>query len=282
MDYKIITDSCCDHPEEKVLDWLTRIPLFITLGEKAITDDDTLDTAVLLEEISKSEVGPKSSCPPPGAFAEHFDGPERDVYLVVISKEISGTYNSAVQGAEIYKEEHPEKNIHIFNSKTASAGLMLICLKIKELAESGLPFEEVVKQGEAFIEESETMLVLEDLEILRKSGRMSALQSALTGTLKIKLVMHGTKEGTLQKVAQALSVTQALNKMVSIAAERVQKRSKGKIKRLIISHCFAKERAEYVKEKFKSTCDVAETVICKTGGISTMYANRGGIIVSFN
>jgi len=282
LNYKIITDSCCDIPEEKAQNWLTRIPLYVNLGEKTIIDDEDLDTAVLLEEIAASKVGPKSACPAPGTFVAHFEGPEQDIYLITISKEISGTYNSALQGAMLYREEHPEKNIHVFNSKTACAGQVLICERVRELAESGLSFEEVVAQTERFISEAETMFVLEDLEILRKSGRMSVLQSAITGTLKIKLVMGGTREGTIAKVTQALSVTQALNKMVNIISEKAKKAREGKIPRLVISHCFAKERAEYVRDKLKTSCTVAETIICKSGGIGTMYANRGGIVVSFS
>ena len=281
MNYKIIADSSCDQPEEGAFAWLTRIPLFITLGEKTIRDDDTLDTAVLLDEIAKSAIGPKSSCPPPGDFAALYAGAEQDIYVVTLSKEISGTYNSALQGAEIYLEENPGKNIHVFNSKTACSGQVLICEKLKELAESGLPFAEVVKQTEAFIEAADTMFVLEDLEILRKSGRMSALQAAVTSTLRIKLVMGGTKEGTIAKVTQALSMNQALNKMVHIISEKAQKVHKGKVQTLVITHCFAKERAEYIKDKLKETCNIAETIICKAGGIGTMYANRGGVVVSF-
>ena len=281
MNYKILTDSCCDIPEE-IPNWITRIPLYVTLGEKTMIDDGTLEPAVLLEEIAKSKVGPKSACPPPGVFAEYYAGAEQDVYLITVSKEISGTYNSALQGAMLYQEEHPGKNIHVFNSKTACAGQVLICEKVKELAERGLPFAEVVAQTEAFIEKASTMFVLEDLEILRKSGRMSALQAAITGKLKIKLVMGGTPEGTIAKVTQALSVTQALNKMVTIISDKAKKASAGKIPKLVISHCFARERAEYVKKKVKTTCEVAETIICKSGGIGTMYANKGGIVVSFS
>jgi len=282
MSYKIITDSCCDTPEEGALSWLTRVPLYVNLGEKTFVDDGTLDSGDLLDAISKSPVGPKSACPPPGVFVEHYAGDEQDVYVVLISKEISGTYNSALQARDIYLEENPGKNIHIFNTKTACSGEALVCLKVKELVDSGLPFAEVVKQTETFIEEAETMFVLEDLEILRKSGRMSALQSAITGTLKIKLVMGGTKEGTIKKVTQALSVNQALNKMTAIISNHAQKVRGGKIGKLVITHCFAKERAEYVKEKLKGSCEVAETVICKASAVSSMYANRGGVVVSYN
>ncbi|MCL2425071.1 MAG: DegV family protein [Oscillospiraceae bacterium] len=282
MNYRIITDSACDLPENKVQNWLTRIPLYINLGEKTITDEEGLSSETLLNEISVSSVGPKSSCPAPGVFADSYEGLEDDLYVVTLSKEISGTYNSALQGKEIYLEENPGKNIHVFNSKTACAGQVLICEKIKELAESGLPFAEVVAQGEAFIEDAGTMFVLEDLEILRKSGRMSALQAAVTNTLKLKLVMGGTKEGTIAKVTQALSMTQALNKMVHIISEHAQKTSKGEIPMLVITHCFAKERADYIINKLKETCDIAEALICKAGGIGTMYANRGGVVVSYS
>ena len=282
MNYKILVDSCCDIQEDDVYPWLTRIPLYVTLGEKTLTDDGSLDSATFLEEIAKSPVGPKSACPPPGIFAEYYAGPEQDVYIVTVSKEISGTYNSAYQGAKLYLEEHPgsNKNIHVFNSRSACAGEMLMCEQIQALAASGLPFEEVVKQGEAFNAEMETMFVLEDLEILRKSGKMSALQAAITGTLKIKLVMGATREGTIQKVTQALNVTQAINKMVSIISDHAQK-NQGQIRRLVISHCFARERAEYVIEKLKETCEILESTICKSGGVGTMYASRGGIVVSF-
>lgn len=282
MSYRIITDSACDLPEDKAQEWLTRVPLYINLGEKTITDDEGLNSEDLLNEIVASSVGPKSACPAPGVFAEHYAGSEDDLYIVTLSKEISGTYNSALQGKEIYLEENPGKNIHVFDSKTACAGQVLISEKVNELAKSGLTFAEVVEQTEAFIEEAGTMFVLEDLEILRKSGRMSALQAALTNTLKLKLVMGGTKEGTIAKVTQALSMTQAMNKMVQIISEKAQKSNMGEIPTIVVSHCFAKERAEYIIRKLKETCNVAEAIICKAGGIGTMYANRGGVVVSFS
>ena len=282
MSYRIITDSACDLPENKEQEWLTRIPLSINLGEKVIIDDDDLNSETLLNEISASPVGPTSACPSPGTFAEHYAGTEDDLYVVTLTKELSGTYNSAIQGKEIYLEDNPGKNIHVFNSKTACAGEVLICEKVRELAESGLPFADVVAQTEAFIEEAGTMFVLEDLEILRKSGRMSALQAAVTSTLKLKLVMCGTKEGTIAKVTQALSMTQAINKMVHIISEKALSTNKGDIPMLVITHCIAKERAEYIINKLKETCNVAEAIICKAGGIGTMYASRGGVVVSFS
>lgn len=281
MHYTMISDSGCDTPEVDVLPTLVRVPLQIELDEKFLVADESLDPDKLLEAIGVSQTGPKSACPSPGDFLERYQAAEGDIYVVTLSSEISGTYNSAVQAREIFMEENPGRNLHVFNSKSAAAGELLICAKIAELAQAGQPFDEVVAAVETAISEMQTMFVLEDLEILRKNGRLSKVQSVVTGALRIKLVMGATAEGTIQKVTSALSTTQALNKMITVLCEHVQKMSEGKIERLVITHCAAKERAEYIRDKVKETVNVKETIICKAGGISTMYANRGGVVVSF-
>ena len=281
MHYKIIADSCCDKPEPIDFDWLHRVPLSINLAEKSYIDDETLCPETLLADINASAEGPKSACPSPGDFLEYYKGAEKDVYVVVLSKELSATYESAVQAANICKEEMPDKNVHVFNSKSAAAGILLICTKIHELAEGGMAFAELVPTIESYIEELETLFVLEDLDILRKNGRLNKVQAAITGTLRLKLVMGATKEGTIHKVTQALSMTQALNKMCAYVTAAVEKEYEGKLNHLVITHCFAKERAEFVKEKLKSSLQIKHVIICKSGGISTMYANRGGVILSY-
>ena len=281
MNYKIISDSCCDHPEEGDFSWLHRVPLSINLAGNSFIDDASLKPASLLEEIAKSDTGPQSACPSPGDFLEHYKGTEQDIYVVVLSKELSATYESAMQAATIFKEENPDKNIHVFNGKTAAAGLLLLSAKIQELASTGMAFQDVVKEVEAYQEAAETLFVLEDLDILRKNGRLNKVQAAITSTLRLKLVMGATPEGTIQKVTQALSMSQALNKMCSHVTSRVEKEFEGKLNYLVISHCFAKERAELVKEKLKNSLQIKKVIVCKTGGISTMYANRGGIILSY-
>ena len=85
------------------------------------------------------------------------------VYVVTLSEELSGSYNSAVLGKNLYEEEHGEKEIHIFNSKSASVGESLIALKIQECEDAGMAFEEVVRTVEAYIESQNTYFVLETL-----------------------------------------------------------------------------------------------------------------------
>ena len=65
---------------------------------------------------------------------------------MTLSEKLSGSYNSAVLGKNLYLEDHPDAKVYVFNSCSASVGETLIGLKIQELEEKGLSFEEVVEQ----------------------------------------------------------------------------------------------------------------------------------------
>ncbi len=281
MSYKIISDSCCDYGETPgELPQLQRVPLTIEIDGAHFRDDETLAIAVLLEKMAASETGAKSACPPPALYADSYEGSQDDVYVVTLSDRLSGSYNSAVAGKTMYLEQGRPKNIHVFNSRSASAAQVAICLKIHELAGRGKQFDDVVAETERFIEELTTLFVLEDLESLRKNGRLSHLQSIITGVLKIKLVMGGDPDGTIGIRGKALSTARAISRMVELIREkcsdvRLLKRT------LVITHCNCRERAEQVKKLILSVCPFERTVICRSGGISTIYANAGGIIVSF-
>ena len=103
---------------------------------------------------------------------ESYAGEAERVYVVTLTAELSGSYNSAVLGKNLYEEEYGKKQIHIFNSKSASVGETLIALKIQECEEAGMTFEEVIQTVEEYIESQKLYFVLETLETLKKNGRL--------------------------------------------------------------------------------------------------------------
>lgn len=198
------------------------------------------------------------------------------VYAVTLSAELSGSYNSAVLGKNLYIEEYGEKNIHVFNSCSASIGETLIALKIQECEEAGMTFEQVVDTVETYIKGQNTYFVLENLDTLRKNGRLTGIKSLVAGALNIKPVMGATPEGTICQLGQARGIKKALAKMVDHIVEEAQE-SEGKI--LAISHCNCKARAQEVERLLLEKMKVKASFILDTAGISSMYANDGGIIV---
>ena len=278
MSFKIIVDSCCDlTPAQLREGCFVSVPLTIHVGGQDIVDDACFDRGALLHAMKECPTAPHTSCPSPAQYLDAFDCGADDLYVVTLSALLSGSHNSAWQAAQMFVEEHPERNIRVFNSCSASAGETLIALKISELASSGMPFAQVVAQVEKYITEMNTLFVLENLDMLRKAGRLTRVQSLVTGALRVKLVMGSTPQGEIKKHTQALSIKQALNKLVDIVA--ADENHKGKL--LCIAHCLCRERAEYLRMMILKTCEVSDVLITETRGISSFYANNGGVVVAY-
>lgn len=277
MSYKIIVDSCGELTEGmKASGHFQTASLSIDVDDYHIVDDESFDQKEFLKIVAKSPNCPKSSCPSPETYMEGFHCQEERVYAVTLSAELSGSYNSAVLGRELYLEEYGKKDIHVFNSCSASVAETLIARKIAECEESGMVFSEIVKEVQSYIDSQHTYFVLETLETLRKNGRLTGIKAIMATALNIKPVMGATAEGTICQLGQARGMKKALMKMVDAIAAEV-KNPKERI--LAISHCNCRERAMEVRKMIVEKIKPKEVMILDTAGISSMYAADGGIIV---
>ncbi|MCI7813664.1 MAG: DegV family protein [Lachnospiraceae bacterium] len=278
MSFKVVVDSCGELTREmKESGNFVTASLTMQVDEEIFVDDETFDQKKFLEKIAQSPNCPKSSCPSPDVYREAFDVDVDHIYAVTLSAELSGSYNSAQLGKNLILEEKPEKKIYVFNSRSASIGETLIAMKIQECEEKGMEFEAVVEQVENYIAEQNTFFVLENLETLRKNGRLSNLKAFVANALKIKPVMASTPEGTIIQLDQARGINKALVKMVNYIVEKTEHPEE---KILAISHCNCPDRAQMVKEALQEKMNLKEIFVLDTAGISSMYANDGGIIIA--
>lgn len=277
MSYRIVVDSCGELTKEmKESGRYETASLEIDVEEHHIVDDETFDQEKFLKIVAESSECPKSSCPSPERYMEAYCCDAERVYAVTLSAELSGSYNSAVLGKNLYHEEHGEKDIYVFNSRSASVGETLIALKIAECEEQGMSFQETIETVESYIEGQNTYFVLENLDTLRKNGRLTGIKAVVATALNIKPVMGSTPQGTICQLGQARGIKKALVKMVESVVNDV-KDSDEKI--LAISHCNCPERAEQVKEILLEKIALKDVIILDTAGISSMYASDGGVIV---
>ncbi|MDD3339697.1 MAG: DegV family protein [Lachnospiraceae bacterium] len=277
MKYKIVIDSCCELPEElKGREEFESAPLTLNVNGEEIVDDATFDQASFLRKVAASPKCPKSACPSPDYYKRAYECGAEHIYAITLSAELSGSYNSAVLGMNLYREKHPDAKIHVFNSRSASVGETLIALKIRELEESGMDFAELVETVETYIDGQHTYFTLENLDTLRKNGRLSTVKAFAASVLKIKPVMGSTPEGTIQQLDQARGINKALLKMVD---HIVNEAADSEEKVLGISCCNCRERAEMVRDAIRERMTVKDVIILDTAGVSSMYANDGGIIV---
>ena len=277
MSYKIIVDSCCELPAKlKNDDRFQIVSLGLEVGEEFIWDDESFNQKEFLEKVAACPQCPKSSCPSPEKYREAYHDEAEEVYVVTLSSHLSGSYNSAELGKSLYIEKYGEKKIHVVDSESASCGETQLAIRIMRYKEAGLSFEETVEKIEVFKRKMRTYFVLDNLETLRKNGRLTGVKALVASTLSIKPVMVGNL-GVIEQKSQAIGINKALTKMADCIVADVHQTE---TRTLMITHCNCPERAQYMRSLMEKRAAYKNVVIMDTAGVSTMYANDGGIIVT--
>lgn len=285
MSYQILVDSCGDLSEGmKRNARIKSVPLHIRVGKKEYMDDEKLNCLELLSDIAHSRQLPTSACPSPAQYVDACDKEAERIYIVTGSSALSGSYNSACLARMMLTEEReadterPRQKICVLDSRSASAGEMLIVRQIIQWENRGMPMETIAAKMQSYIKNMMTRFVLEDLTILERSGRLTGLKAKLADALHICPVLGSTKEGTICQTGQARGIKRAVSSMIRRISEDGKQKEIG---RIIISHCFQEEMAAEVKRKLKKRFPDVPVSLVETGGIPSMYAGRGGLIVAY-
>lgn len=277
MDYRIVLDSCGELPEElKKNEHFVHVPLTLQVGSEFIADDDNFNQAEFLKKVAACSECSKSACPSPDVYSDAMRGCE-ETYVITLSAELSGSYNSAMLGRQLFEEEDQNAKVYVFNSKGASVAQTQIALEIYDCKKKQMSFEEIIEHVEKFIDDMDTFFVLETLEALRKNGRLSNVKALVATVLNIKPVMGSTPEGTIQQLDQARGINKALRKMIEIIKKA---KPDSENRRLAIAHCNCLERANYLKDEMLKVMKFKDVLILDTAGVSSLYASDGGIIVA--
>lgn len=278
MDYRIICDSCTDFDNNmKNNKHFSLVPLSLQIGDYQVLDDLCFNQKDFLDKMANSKVGAKTACPSPELFFKEFEKEATNIFVITLSEHLSGTYQSALVAKGMYEEEYGQtKNIFVLSSNSASAGQYRLALELNKLCESGLSFSDICDKITKLRDEMKTYFVLENLDTLRKNGRLTGLSAFFATTLNIKPIM-GSVDGKIIKLDQARGISKALLKMVDIATKECKSFAKDKI--VAITHVNNPDRAKLVAEAFKKTGEFKDVLITSAMGVSTVYAGDGGIVL---
>ena len=280
MNIQIIVDSCCDVTDalRNVLS-LSLASLKITVGEH-FYEDGTIDTGVLVADMKACRTAPTTACPSPEEYAALMSRADASL-VVTLSSKLSGSYNAACVGRDLALEKAPEKKIHVFDSESASAGETRIALLLRDMIDGGMGFEEIVEKTTAFIANMKTHFVLEDLGNLVKNGRISRTAGFVGTMLNLRPIMGENGHGEIIPLEKVRGTANAMRRLVELVAEETDHLPAAS-KLLVLSHCNCQERALQLKKAFLERCAVfKDVIVVPTGGLSTVYANDGGIVIAF-
>lgn len=282
MKIQIIADSCCDcTPKMQGRMGLQLVPLKITIdGQKTYVDDEQIDIKALLADMKATKRPLVTSAPAPEEYAWCMRGADACI-VVTLSSKLSGSYNSAVAARDMVLEEFPDKKIFVVDSKSASAGELRIVLKIHSLIQKGLPFEAVIKEISTFVSGMRTFFVLDDLTTLIKNGRIPKMKGMLASILMFRPIMGENGEGEIIQIERVRGSVKALARLVELIAERTATYAEKSLC-LTLSYCNNLERAIKLKKELTDACPaLGKVVLCPTSGLSTSYANAGGLVLAY-
>ncbi len=190
---KIVVDSCTDL-DQVLLDEIKPevVPFKITIDGEEYVDDLNLDVDEFRKIMVASDDVPKSACPAPYDYQEHFDDEDdKEILALTISSELSGSYNSAMLAKQTVEEKSDAK-IHVFDSTVATAGETLIAIKMREAVDTGKSFSEVVAMIEDYIKNVQIFFVCGSLNNLIKNGRIPTWKAKIVELLNIVPLMTAT------------------------------------------------------------------------------------------
>lgn len=275
MKYNIIADSSCDLSNEYINDKnisLKVIPFILNVGKEEFIDDKDINLTELMEKVEKNKSS--TACPSPETYYEAMDA---DInFVVTISSSLSGSYNSACVARN--KAVLEGKKVCVVDSKATSGIPKLIIDRIVTLIKEGESFEDISKNILAFTEEKKLLFMLRSFDNLIRNGRMSAFAGKIASALNITPICEKTAEGTIDVKEKIIGTKKTIKRLLQMVTEALGGK---KGEELVITHCEAEEEAKSLMEKIKELDLFKKITIIKTKGLTSYYAQKKGVLLSF-
>ncbi len=185
---RIITESTCDitFEEAKELN-LHMYAMPLSFGDETFYDKVTITTGEFYEKLAASDVLPTTALITPSQFIEMFDMyPDEPIICLLISKKLSGTFNSAC----VAVEECGRKDIYVIDGHSVTIGNQLLIREACRLRDEGKSAEEIVDIILKLSDKVEITALIETLEYLVKGGRISGVSGFLGGMLNLKPIIR--------------------------------------------------------------------------------------------
>lgn len=281
-DFVLMTDSCCDMPAQlaEELD-LTVLPLSLLMGEASyrnFLDGRELDFSEFYSRIRSGETATTSAISV-GDFEEAMRPileSGKDILCLSFSSALSTTYQSAVIAAEEMAEAFPDGKVYVVDTLCASLGQGLLVYLCAQQKKAGKTLDEVRDYAEATKGKICHWFTVDDLNHLKRGGRVSSA-AALFGTmLSIKPVLHVDDEGRLVAVSKARGRKASLTALADKMAETVTDPAV-----VFISHGDCRADAELLAAEIRRRFPVEELMIHFVGPVIGNHSGPGTVALFF-
>lgn len=282
-EYVIATDSSSDLPEELVRRWgVPVVPLSVEIGQDRFRNcpEEAPDYHDFYTRLRKGEPA-RTSAPNVEEFKEYFRpvlAQGKDILYLGFSSALSATCQNAAIAAEDLKEEFPEAEILTVDTLCASLGQGLMVDLALEEQKKGKTIREVRDHVIGQIPRLAHWFTVDDLNQLRRGGRLSAGKAVLGSLLQIKPVLHVDDEGRLVPVDTVKGRKRSIEALLKKMEETVV-HPEGQ--RVYISHGDCQEEAERLAAMIRDRLPVASVTIGYVGPVIGAHSGAGTLALFF-
>jgi fatty acid kinase fatty acid binding subunit len=254
----IVTDSTADLPTQLTKSRsITVVPLTLNFEGRSLLDGVDIRPSEFYRKLPNATTHPTTSQPSAGRFAETYAqllNDHDEIVSIHISEKLSGTYTSAVQGADMTDP----KRVHVVDSQLVSMSLGLVTLAATAMASKGESAKSIAERVAAMREHVQTYFSVATLEFLRRGGRIGRANAMLGSVLQVKPVLC-IRDGQVTPLERVRTFDRALNRIIELA--RAVDRGHGLC--VIVGHADAEDDAERVARGLE---DMAETLMIQPLG----------------
>ena len=282
MSFVVFTDGSANMPASK-LDGITLLPCTYTVEgvqKEYLGDVDSFDAHAYYEQL-RNGCKITTSLLNTHLFLEHFRQvleQGQDVIYIAMSSGISGTYQAAVMAKEELEEEFPDRFVHIVDSRGCGFGSGMLAMRAAELSRQGLSAKEA---GAILDEEVPHMcqyFTVDDLNFLKRSGRVSGATAMIGTVLNIKPILYGTADGHIVSCGKV----RGRKKAIEALADMYEKKQLGAEHRLVaISHGDCPEEAELLSQRVRAIAEPKELIIVPHEPFSGAHVGPGMLALFF-
>ena len=223
--YKIIADSSCDIPISlmKAND-ISYVPFNVSFDQETYLEElKDITPDEFYEKINAEKLFPKTSLPSVQSYMDAMEAAlkeNKDVLCLCLSSKFSGSFQSAMNAANILSESYPDRVIKVIDTTCATACEGMMVLEACRMKDAGMDINAVAEKLEVLKETSRIFVTVDSLEHLQKGGRIGKA-SAMAGTiLNIKPII-AMKDGELHPESKVRGSKKALKQIVDMAKGKI-------------------------------------------------------------
>ena len=278
--YMIVTDSSCDIPQNLLEDWgVGCIQLDVLVDGEQPRKNNEVEPAGFYEGLRQGKMAKTSA-----ANIEDFKNMFRpvlengtDILYIAFSSGLSTTYQSAVIAVEELREEFPAQNILTVDSLAASLGQGMLVYLAVQRQKQGDDIHTVAAYVQELIPHMAHWFTVDDLQFLKRGGRISATVALVGSVLGIKPVLHMDDEGHLINVSKVRGRAAALEALADMYGKTVADKDAP----VFISHGDCEDDAEKLAAILKAKYAVDVQLCNFVGPVIGAHSGPGTLALFF-